>query len=350
MSADPHDPASSRATLEDVAREAEVSLATADRALNGRSGVRAVTRARVEAAVARLGYRAHPAAAQLARNRSFRFVFILSATTNSFMASLETHVRDVALTLAPAGTFIEIRHVDVFDPTALAVALETLPTQCDGVAVVAVEHPRVRAAIDALAERGTHVVTLVSDAPTSRRFHYVGIDNLAAGRTAGTLMGRFLGGATGGRIGVIAGSLALRDHAERYFGFNQVLTAEYPRFAVLSVLEGRDDPARNRKHTEDMLAVHDLVGLYNAGAGNEGIATALAACGREREMVWIAHELSTETRRLLCCDVVDAVIDQNAGHEARSATRLLLARCTGVPINLEQERIRIEIFLRDNLP
>ena len=36
------------------------------------------------------------------------------------------------------------------------------------------------------------VVTLVSDAPSSRRLHYVGIDNPAAGRTAATLMGRFL--------------------------------------------------------------------------------------------------------------------------------------------------------------
>jgi LacI family transcriptional regulator len=67
-------------------------------------------------------------------------------------------------------------------------------------------------------------------------------------------------------------------------------------------------------------------------------------------VIWIAHELSAETRRLLCCDVVDAVIDQNAGHEARSAARVLLARCTGTPINPDQERIRIDIFLRDNLP
>jgi LacI family transcriptional regulator len=44
------------------------------------------------------------------------------------------------------------------------------------------------------------------------------------------------------------------------------------------------------------------------------------------------------------------VIDQNAGHEARSAARLLLTRCAGAPINPEKERIRIEIFLRGHLP
>jgi LacI family transcriptional regulator len=339
-----------RATLEDVAREAGVSLATADRALNDRPGVRAATRARIAAAVARLGYSAHPAAAQLARNRSFRFVFLMPANANSFMASLEAHVRDAAVALGPQAAFIDIRHVDVFDPIALAVALETLPAHYDGVALVAVEHPRVRAAIGDLAARGVHVVTLVSDAPTTQRFHYVGIDNPAAGRTAGSLMGRFLGGASAGRIGVIAGSLALRDHAERHFGFNQVLSAEYPRFTVLPVLEGRDDPGRNAAHAAALLAYPDLVGIYNVGAGNDGIAAALAAAGRERDVIWVAHELSAETRRLLVSDVVDAVIDQNAGHEARSAARVLLARCTGAPINPDQERIRIDIFLRDNLP
>ncbi len=168
-----------RATLEDVAHEAGVSLATADRALNGRAGVRPVTRARIEAAVARLGYRAHPAAALLARNRSFRFVFIMPANANSFMANLEAHVADAAGALGPQA-FIDIRHVDVFDPTALAVALETLPAQYDGAAIVAIEHPRVRAAIDGLAARDTHVVTLVSDAPTSLECAPAGGQNQAA--------------------------------------------------------------------------------------------------------------------------------------------------------------------------
>ena len=77
-------------------------------------------------------------------------------------------------------------------PDALAGALEKLSPAYHGVATIALDHPRVRAAIDDLAARGVAVVTLVSDVPSSRRLHYVGIDNPAAGRTAATLMGRFL--------------------------------------------------------------------------------------------------------------------------------------------------------------
>lgn len=339
-----------RATLEDVAREAGVSLATADRAVNGRQGVRDKTMARVSAAVAKLGYRPNPAAARLARGQSFRFAFILPSNANTFMASLEAHLTKAAGWLAGQNAYCDVLRADVFDANALAEVLERLPALYQGVATVALDHPRVRVAINDLVQRGVTVVTLVSDAPSAQRAHYVGINNPAAGRTAGSLMGRFLGGRSG-TVAVIAGSMALRDHAERFVGFNEVIAREYPRLTLLPVCEGRDDSAQNRALVAALLAAHpDLVGLYNVGAGNEGIAEVLEASGRAQDLVWIAHELSAETRRLLVCGVADAIINQDAGHEARSAARVLLAHAAGEPIIPEQEVIRIEIFLRDNLP
>jgi LacI family transcriptional regulator len=339
-----------RATLEDVAREAGVSLATADRVVNQREGVRGQTIVRVETAIAKLGYRANAAAMRLARNESYRFAFILPSNANSFMSNLSAQVERASDWLAGQNGYIDIMHVDVFDPNALATALERLSPAYQGVATVALDHTRVRAAIDDLVARGVHVVTLVSDAPSSRRAHYVGVDNPAAGRTAASLMGRFLG-ARKGKIGMIVGSMSLRDHTERHFGFHQVLSGEFPDLAVLPACEGRDDNEQNRALTTALLEEHpDLIGLYNAGAGNEGIAQVLEASGRARDIVWIAHELTADARRFLLGGVADAIINQDPGHEARSAARVLLAHCLGEPIIPDQERIRIEIFLRDNLP
>jgi LacI family transcriptional regulator len=339
-----------RATLEDVAREAGVSLATADRVVNQRDGVREQTIARVEWAIAKLGYRANAAATRLARNESYRFAFILPSNANSFMSNLSVQVERASDWLAGQNGYIDVMHVDVFDPNALAAALERLSTAYHGVATVALDHTRVRAAIDDLVARGVHVVTLVSDAPSSRRAHYVGVDNPAAGRTAASLMGRFLGGRKG-KVAVIVGSMSLRDHTERHFGFHQVLSGEYPDLVVLPAREGRDDAEQNRALTAVLLREHpDLIGLYNVGAGNEGIAVEIEAAGRARHITWVAHELTADTRRFLLSGLVDAIINQDPGHEARSAARVLLANCLGEPIIPDQERIRIEIFLRDNLP
>nr|WP_256515719.1 LacI family DNA-binding transcriptional regulator [Alsobacter ponti] len=336
--------------MEDVARDAGVSLATVDRVINRRPGVRQKTVARVEAAIARLSYRPDPLAARLARNRTFRFCFVLPRGSNTFMSLLEEQVRHASDWLASQRADTDIVHADTFDPEALAGALDALGSAYDGVATIALDHPRVRAAIDDLSSRGVAVVTLVSDAPSSRRLHYAGIDNTAAGRTAGTLMGRFLAGRSG-RVGVIAGSLALRDHAERHFGFAQVMGGEYPGLTLLPVREGRDDRERTEAIARQFLAdTPDLVGLYSIGAGNRGIGAALEASGRADDIVFIGHDLTPFTRRFLVRGVMDAVINQDAGHEARSAARVLMAHCWGEPVVADQERIRIDIFIRDNLP
>jgi LacI family transcriptional regulator len=120
--------------------------------------------------------------------------------------------------------------------------------------------------------------------------------------------------------------------------------------AILPVLEGQDDPDLSFSLIAECLAeVPDLAGLYSLGAGNRGLIRALAAAGRTDVCV-IAHELTAETRAGLENGLVDAVLNQDAGHEVRSAVRVLRAKADGLPVNAAQERIRLDIFIRDNLP
>ncbi len=337
-----------RATIEDVAARAGVSVATVDRVLNARSTVRPLNVKRVEAAIRALNYHPDRLAARLARGREYRFCFVLPEGDNVFMKGLEDEIAAHTSHLAAERVEADIRHTDVFDAAKLASALDAIHGY-DGVAVVALDHPRVREAVNGLMARGTEVVTLVSDVPGAARAHFVGIDNSAAGRTAATLMGRFLGG-RGGKVGIIAGSLALRDHAERHFGFVQVMGQEYPSLQLLPLREERDSASRTGKATRDLFAHHpDLIGLYNVGAGTDGIIDTLRQAGR-RDAVVIAHELTAFSRAALMDGTLSAVIAQDPGHEIRSAMRVLMARCDRQPILAAQERISIDIFLRDNLP
>jgi LacI family transcriptional regulator len=339
-----------RASLQDVARAAGVSLATVDRVLHGRPGVRARTVERVNAAVHQLGYRPDPAATRLARNRTLRLAVVLPSGTNTFVSMLQQQVQAMAPWLAEQRAIAVVQTVDVFSPQALADHLHSLDEGFDAVLVMALDHPQVRAAIDDLVARGTEVITLVSDVPNSRRAHFVGIDNVAAGRTAATLLGRFVGRRPG-RIGIVLGSRALRDHAERLFGFEQVIATEHAQLTLLPPIEGHDLSERTEPLVTDLLKREPwLTGLYSIGAGNRGIQTALVASGRAEHVVWVCHELTPHARRALLDGVADAVINQDAGHEVRSACRLALARLSGERVLADQERIRIDIFLKDNLP
>lgn len=73
-----------RVTAQDVAEATAVSVATVDRVLNKRKGVRVSTIERVTAAMDLLHFVRDQAAANLARRRSYRFTFIVSAGATAF--------------------------------------------------------------------------------------------------------------------------------------------------------------------------------------------------------------------------------------------------------------------------
>lgn len=343
-----------RPTARDVARVSGVSLATVDRVLNGRGGVRQQTRERVHAAMRELDYVRDMAAANLSKGRFYRFVFVLPEGPNAFMRGFEREITNLQEAFADERITLLTRSVPAFDAAALAALLDSIaPGEVDGVALVATDAVAVRDAVGRLRGRGIHVVTLVSDLPSSLREHFVGIDNVVAGRTAAGLVGRFCA-ARQGSIAVIAGSMLVRDHVERRLGFEQVMRGEFPALEPLTPLEGRDDPGQVEDLLCGLLARRDdIVGIYSLGAGNRGIVRALekrrGEAGGSRLPI-VVHELTDLARQALQSGVFDAVINQDIGHEVRSAARVLRALVEGRPILDAQERIRVEIFMRDNLP
>jgi LacI family transcriptional regulator len=266
------------------------------------------------------------------------------------MATLRAEVRAAAGRSHLERTAIRVIEVPPFNAAALTEALEVARREKpSGVAFVATDSEDVAEAADRLAEDGIATVTLVSDLSGSRRDHYAGVDNVAAGRTAASLMGRFLSG-HGGDVAVVAGSMLVRDHRERLEGFRAVLETEFPQVRLLPVLEGRDDPLTVEALVREALGNDALAGIYSLGAGNRGLIRALGAADGERALSVIAHELTENTANALREGLLDAVLNQDAGHEVRSAIRVLKARADGLPVIAAQERIRIDIFLRDNLP
>jgi LacI family transcriptional regulator len=343
----------SRPTVFDIARAAGVSLATVDRVLNQRPGVREQTIERVRSAIHRLGYVRDVSAANLARQRSYTFAFVIPEGPSAFLRSLRAAVAEAVLGALMDRTTVELVQVPPQDPFALATALDTLDvSRIDGAAIMAPETPLVRDAIRRLKAHGVAVAAIVSDLPNTGRDRFIGINNIAAGRTAGTLVGRFLGGAERPRQAlVIAGSMLSRDHMERRFGFDAVLTESFPTIDVLPSIEAHDDAAALADLLPSALAARpEVAAIYSIGAGTRGLVEALRAAALPRRPVVVAHELTPEARGALEDGIFDAVITQDVGHIVRSALRVLRAHADGQAIIASQERIRIEIFLRDNLP
>lgn len=275
---------------------------------------------------------------------------MLPGGAGQFASTLKSAVRQAGASQIADRISLKVHEIPAHDPHAIVRILRRLAARdLDGVAIMAQETPQVRDAIARLKERGTAVVALVSDLPNAPRDNFVGIDNIAAGRTAGLLMGRFL--AREGEIMVVTNSLQSRDSLERRLGFDSVLAAEFPSLTVLPSIESFDDPARADQIVREVVASRPgLAGVYSMGLGNAPLLAALREPGAPRGLTVLAHELTPTTRDALLSGEIAAVIMQDVGHLVRSAIRILRAICDQQPIFDAQERIRIEVILRENLP
>ena len=343
--------AAPRPTVHDIAKTAGVSLATVDRVLNVRPGVREHTILRVNAAIVDLGYTRDVAAANLARQKSYHWAFVIPDEPTAITGKLKEAIDDAKIHAASERTEIEIYMVPANDPYYLAKILNNLEKlNLDGVIIMAPETPHVRDAIRRLKQKSIFVAAILSDLPNSLRDHFVGIDSISAGRTAAQLLGRFMGNSPAKAV-VIAGSMTLRDHLERRSGFDLVMAAEFPNIEVLPSIECWDDSQTVRRIVPGLLQRYsDITGIYSLGAGNHGLVSALEKFQGIRRISVVAQELTTHTRDALERGIFDAVISQDFGHVVRSVMRTLRASCDDTQLNSSQERIRTEIIMKDNLP
>lgn len=336
-----------RPTTKDLAKAAGVSLATVDRVLNGRSGVRKKTIEAVNDAIERIGFERNQIAATLARQRAYRFAFALPRSGGEFLDEIADRIREFERIGRAEMIETEVIRIDDRDPHKAARTLGRIsPEDIDGIAIMAPETPQIRDALHRMGERGIQTVPFVAN---QQEDGFVGIDNRAAGATAGRLMGRFLGQRRGSVI-VLTETTQSRDSLERRLGFDGVINQDFPHLRVLPTLETHGDPCRARHVLRNVLEAHrNVVGLYLMGAEARTPIQVMRDLDATERLVTIAHERTQSTEAALRTGDIDAVIHQDPGHLVRSAVRILRAKCDDRSTLASQERIRIEILIAENL-
>lgn len=341
----------SQATLHDVARCAGVSYATVDRVVNARGGVAKKSVERVQQAIDQLGYQRDVNAANLARRRVYRFHFLLPDDSNQFFRSLFNALQIQQSQQSGYRSQISTTRIKAFDSDDLVAALDRIDAKdCDCVCAVALDTPAVIDAVKSARQRGLKVVTLVSDIDAEWRDHYIGIDNLVAGRTAGRMMG-LAHGRQPGLVLPIIGARTAHDHIERLAGFESVMQ-EF--FADVELLP----PAQSSDNAENIIAAlaatqsahQRLSGIYNIGAGNEGLLQWLQSYDNKTRPISIIHELVPASRAGLETGLIDAIIDQKPLQTIAEALRVMRLLSDKLAVDTNNNDITPAIYLRENLP
>jgi len=338
-----------RPTAKDLAAEAGVSLATIDRVLNGRPGVKPRTITKVNEAIDRIGFVRNLSAVNLARKKSYQFRFLLPEHGDQFLDVLVSHIDEAKTAFSAEMVDATTVRLPAEDPYRLAAYLGSLDASLvHGIAIMAPESPQVRDAINRLLERGIEVVQFIAGQPKAASTDFVGINNYAAGATAAQLMGRFLGGQKG-KIIVTSETMQSRDSIDRRLGFDEVMNREYQDLQTLPSIETHSDLARTRKIFNNIVTNYpDILGIYVLSS-EARIPIEEMSKITTQPLVKIVHERTPFTEAALKNGQIDAVIAQNPGHLVRSAIRILKARNDQREPLASQEKIRIEILLKENL-
>ena len=307
-----------RSGLEDVARLADVSLATVDRVLNERGSVAIVTARRVIEAARQVGLRRTLPTPYV---RRLRLDVLLARSETPFLARLMQAFVQIAGTL-DRSVIIQRSTLDESKPRLVAQRIRE--TKADGVIVYCEEHLENQKAIAAAVEAGIPVICLTTDVPDSPRFAYVGIDNTKAGRTAGFFAAKMM---RAGRAVTLTHSMSYRAHKERVAGFQAGLAAHAAGIELAEILEGHDDADRvYRLVMHALRRFPDAVALYNTGGANRAVAGAICDQGLAGKLLFLGHELTEASARLLQEGVMTVTIDQAPELQARRSIDLMLSR------------------------
>ena len=301
--------------LKDIALQAGLSLATVDRVLNRRPGVREHTMRRVSQAIGELEKQRHQIGLS---GRKFVIDVVIEAPTR-FSEAVRQGLEQAVPSLQPAifrvrYHFAETRSIE--DTVNLIDRLRQRGS--NGVFLKAPDVPEVIAAPSRLVQAGIPIITLVTDLPDTGRLAYVGMDNRAAGETAAYLLGQWLGGGPSSVLVTIS-SNRFRGEEEREIGFRRALRQRYPAIRLVEVSEGHGIDRNTGRLATDALRQHpDIDGVYSIGGGNLAIVEAFRALGRPCR-AFIGHDLDADNVALLRAGRISAVLHHDLGQDMRNA-------------------------------
>ncbi|NSZ19506.1 LacI family DNA-binding transcriptional regulator [Agrobacterium vitis] len=339
-----------RPTAKDLAEAAGVSLATVDRVLNERPNVSKKALQKVNDAIEKIGFVRNPAAVLLARNKTYRFQFVLPQKGDEYLRELLVRVEEAGQTARQDLMDVSVKQLATDDPYQLSRYLSSIDEQAvNGIAVMAPESPQVRDALGRLMARGIQVVQFMSGQENLLSADFVGVDNYAAGATAGRLIGRFLP-VMPAKIIVIAETMVARDSIERRRGFDSILNVDFPHLRTLPSLETYGDEKRTATIIRQVLEHNrEIRAAYIMSPECRIPILAISEYADPRALTVVVHERTPFSEHALRDNVIDAIIAQDPGHAVRSAIRILRARTDMRAPIASQEKIRIEVLLKENL-
>lgn len=338
------------ATIKQISEISGVSRGTVDRVLNGRGKVSPEKEQLVRSVAKQLGYKPNLAGKALAaRKKLLSIGLLLIAEGIPFFDDLLKGAHQAEAELNDYGLQLCITTLHGYDVAAQLAAMEALAHQVNALILNPINDPAIAQKINEFADNGIPVFTVNTDIEDSKRLCYIGNDYVRSGATAAGMLGLLL--PSGGKLGILTGSVKILGHSQRIAGFRAVLRESYPQLTVADVAETNDDDIVAFEVTRKMLLIHpELSGLFVVAAGTYGVCRAVLSLGMEKKLVIVSVDNIPSTEEMLRAGVIKATICQQPftqGYQAvKHAWQCLIS---GQPPESDSYITKSEIKIAQNL-
>ena len=295
-----------RISQKTIAEEAGVSRGTVDRVLHGKPNVNPETRARVLAAIEKLGYTPNEAGRALALSGR-KYTVCAALPDNPFFTDVR---RGIAAAEREISNYnIAVHTVNTNGLTGSELASRLSETEYSAYMLAVGDTPEMREFIKDKREKGVPVITFNSDVKDSGRLCFVGQDLYKSGRIAASLLLKMLQG-NGKRILVVTGSRRYLAHRERERGFADALAASDRNIETVATVETEDDATQTYDRVRDALTKYgNIDGIYMASGDAEALAKAIRDDGGNYRTV--TNDLLHATEKALRAGIFDFTILQS---------------------------------------
>jgi len=336
------------AGIKQIAETLGISIGTVDRALHGRSGVNAETRAKVLKTAEKLNYRPNVAARNLKLNHNLRLAVCLPEQIASFFDPLRNGIRKAAGDALGVRVEIDFQMYPRLGEGDLQLLQGNLKRDYDGIILTPGNPRKIDPVLRQMEARGIPVMCVASDAPHSPHLASVCVDAYVSGGIAAEMLAIRL--VQEGSVAVVTGDLNTQDHAEKLRGFAATLAVMAPHLQLLPAVESHEQPEQAYRDTLSLLTRKPPpLGIYINTANSLPVIAAIEEQGLLGRIQLVTTDLFPEIVPLIESRSVLATIHQRPFTQGKMAFEILARYLVDRSNPSTRTRLAPHIVLRSNL-
>lgn len=310
--------------IPEIAKLANVTIGTVDRALHGRKGIRPSTRDRILQIATSVGYRPNIAARALsARRAPTRIGICIPREIHYYFDQLYEGIEAEARRAELLGVETIWRRTERLGHAEVEKINELIRLRPAALILTPGSPQELTPVIDEAERHNIRVICVDTDAPGSVRTTAVCVDAEVSGRVAAELLGGMV--PPDSQVAVVTGMLNIEDHKRKTEAFRDAYGSFCPRGVVAEVIEAHEDEDEAFQKCYGLFERHtSLAGVYVNTANCLPVCRAIGALGLAGRLKLVTTDLFGEMRPYFEKGTISASIYSRPYVQGEIAMRLLV--------------------------